>query len=364
MEKNPAYVEIRSKYIDARTTKKLCAENKLRFRHGFYSRREAGLVQTGVDEFLKERELKLEDLTSYLVSEEPFPIHDLVQYVTQRVPYRTFKSVDTFITWFYNPLTKNDFESEDDRKLLELVEKKGYRWKEIGAELEQVRARCRIRFLRLKGLYKKNLLISGMKSALKDGIPTTDAEWERLCTSLGHSRVVVEKFVNQYMKRPILYREKDTSEIILSAYVLKHNFYCGMEIDIKELTEFVENCDEMYRSQGKHGDVSKGHEEFFQENFNKVVFVPESLDLEVDITVDDIFWTNIVNEYQIFSITAKSKFYILRSTYEIYTFRDLYEMMKKLTREYFYSRVGERVLEKVDKQGTDLESSVSIEDEC
>lgn len=356
MENIPAYKELRSKFVCAKTARRLIKENGLKFRHGFFSTKEVEATRGAVAEFLDDNGLAVKDLENWLVEDAEFPRFELAKYVTSRVPYRTFKSIITFITWWYNPLTKSKFSEGDDLQLVELVNQKGFRWKEIGMVLEKWRDQCRHRFLRLKGLEKKKIHMKDIKQIVRAGIPTSEAEWTVLCTRMQVSKALLTKYINQYLKRMPSDPSCDAiNNITLCAYILVHNFYCTVSIDLRRFVDFLRNGALQYVEQ--EGACDSSHPEgerarsdpdalraYFDLNFHGAFSSVESLDLGVEVETDDIFWINIINEFHIESQDAKSRFYALVSSHGIRTFGDLYKTLGSLSWDCFSGQVRQLVL--------------------
>ncbi|KAI4292798.1 hypothetical protein PAPHI01_2072 [Pancytospora philotis] len=353
MDESAAYNDIRSKYCTAKRTKELAKEHKLKFRNGFFSRKELELAQNAVDEFLQREGLPLDALQEHLMHGAAFPLHDLLLHVTQSIPCRTFKSVSGFVAWFYNPLTEKKFDREAELRLLEMVERKGYRWKEIGRELNFVRDACRTRYLELKGLSRSYITVDEIAEIVRKGqVPTDEKGWRELSARLNVSQSTLFARVNKFLKSPLQSSGGDVDTVLLMAHILHFNFYCSLDVDFAQLRGFLEGCAAAYEAErGGHPapeDQPRGnhYREIFDAHFHKAFPSLDRADLGVEIALDDIFWTNITKEFLVFSTTARTKFYSLVATYQIATFQDLFSAMDEIAYNHFLGEINKSLLAK------------------
>lgn len=347
MDKNTIYNDIRSKYYTAKKTKELAKECNLKFRYGYFSRREIELAQDAVDEFLEARDMSLQDLEEHLMNGAAFPYHELLQHVTAKIPNRTFKSVDTFVAWFYNPLTEKKFDKETEIQLLELVEQKGYRWKEIAQQLNFVRDACRTRYMELKSLSKNYVTVGEIEEIVRKGeVPTTEKEWEELSRRLNTTKKTLQTRITKFFKLPLKDSQNDMETIVLVAYILSLNFYCSIDINVVELQDFLANSSTIYKAErdaqqkrqeaaGEGVPAGNAYRSIFEDHFLKLFRNMNGMDLSVELSLDDIYWSNITRNFMVFSTTARSKFYSLVATYHLRTYKDLYDLLEKLAYNYY-----------------------------
>lgn len=234
-QSNAGYITLRSRFVPAKKERQIIKANNLKMKRGFFSKIEAEIARTAIDEFLVERSLQMKDLQNFLLEDMPFPIMDLVSYVVSRLKYRTFKSTHIHIYFNYHPAGPKNFTDDDSIRLLELVKERGFQWLSIGRTMEKYRDHCRTQFLILTGERKRHLVEHDVKDIFKEGIPKTEEEWDKICEKYGVSKKNLEDRLRKY-SRKITFAKDGTcyDSLVLLLHVLFYNYFCSVHFSIKE----------------------------------------------------------------------------------------------------------------------------------
>lgn len=253
MDKTTAYNYIRSKFVGIRETRRLIKEHSLKIKYGYLSEEESKTVRDVVDKFLKERSLTLNDLKKHLVEDTEFPIHDLLYECTSACELRTYKSIHTHISYMYHPYIRMDWNEEEEMQLLDLVNQKGFKWKEISYHITKYKDICRLKYLAIKGELTRQNLTNGMMQGLLSNMPSTDEEWEVLCTQLKMPKTLILRLVNRYLNgKELIKAENKIHEISLCLSILNHNHYCKFNVNIFNIVEFLNSEHDIFeRIDGK-----------------------------------------------------------------------------------------------------------------
>lgn len=351
MDPTSTYNYLRNKFVPAKSAYKIIREFDLKFKYGPFSPREIKLAREAIDEFLSERKLTMDDVQSYLAEDAPFPFLELVAHVVTHIEHRTYKAVHTHVAFHYHPLVTHKFGPEEDLELLKLVQKRGFQWKEIARQLEKYRNHCRIRFLQLKGEMSRYITVRQIRTLLAEGLPTTSSGWAEKAKELGVSRDTLVRKVTRYLRSMSFDRSEESyAAIMLFVYALAYNYFSAMSIDIKGLLGFLRGG-----APNEGQDLLAVHTEAVppapriesREDFESAFaryFRREDLDLSIKIETDDIFWDTIGRELIITTSTLKVRFAVLRKSYSLVTFHDIYETLKELSWSYYLDGAKMRLL--------------------
>lgn len=247
MDRISAYNYIRSKFVGIRETRKLIKEHSLKIKYGYLSEQETTTVKNTVEKFLQERNLTLNDLKKHLVEDTEFPIHDLIYECTSVCELRTYKSIHTHIAYMYHPYIHMGWNEEEEVQLLDLVNQKGFNWKEISYHITKYKDICRMKYLSIKGELTKQNLSQGKIQELLKNMPSTDEEWGVLCAQLKMSKALVLRLLNKYLNgKELAKSENKILEITLCLCILNHNHYCKFNVNISSILEFLNTEHEIF----------------------------------------------------------------------------------------------------------------------
>ncbi|ELA41471.1 uncharacterized protein VICG_01455 [Vittaforma corneae ATCC 50505] len=394
-----AYNYIRSKFVDLRETRSLIKKYGLKIKYGFLSDEEAATVRGAVEKFLSERHLAMNDLKRHLVEDTEFPIHDLIYECTQVCELRTYKSMHTHLSYMYHPYIRTIWNLDEEIQLLDLVNQKGFKWKEISYHLSKYKDLCRLKYLALKGENSTNLTKSKIQSLLAH-MPATDEEWAVLCSELNLNRAYIIRCIDRYLNGKELARpENKILEIHLCLLILNNNHYCKFNCNIENILSFlnldaksydivdkIESSstpfvsqkgrragsvlvDGLCRRPHENASIDTGQtypEDDFEvllenikkasaENRSQTRFLNRFLDffriqpgfnLDIAINKDDIFWYNVTKEINVEKSVALSRFNQLGRVYKWKTFKDVYDTIAKMSYDYVVTRIKQSLIEK------------------
>lgn len=370
MDRDSAYRYIRSKFVMLKETRKLIRKHGLKIKYGFLSDTETKTVRRVVDSFLQQRNLTLRDLQKHLVEETDFPFHDLLYECTQACELRTYKSIHTHIAYYYNPFIHTSWNPEDEVQLLDLVNQKGFKWKEISYHLSKYKDICRSRYLMLKGEGAGRISKRRIEQLLATGLPSTDEEWEVLCEELRLNRGYIMRKIDKYLNgKELCMPESKMPEICLCLQILKNNHYCGFDISLESIVEYLDSdplsFDLVARIDGSstpfvsvRGKRCEGSADAADRNDDELERIPdrslvrsesqarflsrfldffcrsEDFDLDIRICRDDIFWFNITREMVLERNLVYTKFNELKMQYGWETFKDIYDTVVKMSYDH------------------------------
>lgn len=252
---------------------------------GRYTPREIREVEAAVTEFLRENNLRIENLHDYVTyNSKDFPFKDLAVHVASITKHRSLFSVYLFIHYRYHPTYSQAWTLSSDIELLEHVKNHGKRWVLIAREMNKAQ-----RYIRSKYF---DLVRERMKPE----------HIRKLCKSYGieASNEAIEEF-RRWPKRTLVQRVETLAsrraratwstktEVELCSYVLYLNYY----------------ADESFKSLLAGGDCE--HSEFF--------------DLEIE--AEDVFWCNIRKQMRMPTRFITARFKVIQKTNGIKTFGDL-----------------------------------------
>lgn len=401
MDANSAYEFIRSRFVQLKETRAIVKKFGLKIKYGYFSKEEAQKVETHVKKFLRERNLKMKDLQKHLVEDSEFPIHELLFECTQLCELRTYKSVHTHIMYIYHPYIREAWKEEEEIQLLDLVNQKGFKWKEIGYHISKYKDMCLSRYRQLKGENSKAMSKSFIENLLQN-MPVTDEEWAILTSEFKLNKIQITRLIEKHLNGKQLQLPKcHSKEIELCLRILNHNHYCKFKIDIEKVKEYL-NSDPM-----KYGIVNKiqgestpfvsirgntrsratdysnpstfsisnlaeladvGEEEAQDDEFETLLeniikskqesdsqtkFLQQFLDffrldpnfnLNVNINKEDIFWFNITREMLIEKSEATSKFNLLSRQHGWRVYKDIYDTVMKISYDYVILRIKQALI--------------------
>lgn len=383
MDKATAYNYIRSRFVDLKETRSLIKKHGLKIKYGFLSTEEALAIRKVVDNFLQERGLTMNDLRKHLVEDAEFPIHELLYKCTEISKLRTYKSIHTHLTYIYHPYIHVKWNSDEEIQLLDLVNQKGFNWKEISYHLSKYKDLCRLKYLRIKGENSGKLGKLKIQELLTC-MPTTDSEWSALCSELKLNKARILQRIKRFLNGKILNQPERRSimEIQLCLLVLNNNHYCKFHSHLEDIFSFLESeiqsCSIIEKvedsktpfiakkseRENEANESPKSVEDELEAlieeskrekaaNQSQVQFLNKFLgffsdckdfDLSVKINKDDIFWFNITREMNIEKSRALSKFNQLEAAYGWATFKDVYDTMIKLSYDYVMGGIKEKLL--------------------
>lgn len=407
MDAETAYNHIRSKFIPLRETRALIKTHKLKIKYGHLSEGESSTIKTILTQFLKDRHLKMKDLRNYLIEESEFPMHDLLYECTQACELRTYKSVHTHIMYMYNPFIHDTIWGEDkDLQLLDLVNQKGFKWKEISYHLSKFKDLCLARYRRLKGELSKNLSKNWIESLLEN-MPVTDEEWAVLCKETKLNKVQISRAVEKHLNGKQLQVPKcHVKEIELCLRILNNNHFCKFHVSIEHIISFLDSDPLNYgivdkidgnttpfisvrglsRNKGNEvgttpiDDTADESDDEFEsmvenmakaqsENRSQTKFLSRFLDffkldpsfnLNITINKDDIFWLNITREMVITKSEAFAKYNSLARRYDWNVFKDIYDTVMKLSYDYVMLKTKQALLDSKQLIDTPLDTNEVI----
>lgn len=348
-----AYQYLRSKFVMAKDAQKLIKQFDLKFKYGNFSTKEAKLTHKIIDEFIQEHNLTMDDLQSHLAEETPFPLPDLVARVVNEIEHRTYKTVFTHIAFNYHPFVTHKFAPEEDIELLRLVQKRGFQWKEIAQNLSKYRNHCRIRFLSLKGEQYRYLSIKQVKELVEHGLPRTDYEWAEESKRLCVSKDQLIKKVNRYLRRLEFDRNDEYySNVVLLLYVLAYNYYCAVSININRITELINGPSTPYEDANLntlHVNPSQTGSALFAD-FSKMLELhfDSSVDLDVQIDLEDIFWNTIGRELTMECVLLKHRFIVLMKSFSLDKFSDVKKQLIDFAYKYYLNNMRDVLLKRND----------------
>lgn len=398
MNKDGAYNYIRSKFVMLKETRNLIKKHGLKIKYGFLSEGETSTVRRVVGNFLRQRRLTLRDLQKHLIEETDFPLHDLLYECTQACEFRTYKSIHTHIAYYYNPFIHASWNVEEEVQLLDLVNQKGFKWKEISYHLSKYKDLCRIRYLSLKGESAGNISRKRIEQLLTTGLPSTDEEWRVLCEELKLCRSYISRKIDKYLNgKELCGPESKMLEIHLSLLILKNNHYCKFDISIDSIIEFlnsepsslnlVDRIDgastpfvsvrgkkregsadgepgSMKTECGGSGEdhpedgldvvlkrvqsartVSESQTKFLN-RFLDFFCLSKDFDLSIRISRDDIFWLNITREMVLERHSVYTKYNQLKQQYGWRTFKDIYDTVVKISYDHVILMIKQNLVRK------------------
>lgn len=408
MDANSAYEFIRSRFVQLKETRTLVKKYGLKIKYGFFSKEEAQKVEKQVHKFLKERNLSMRELQRHLVEDTEFPIHDLLFECTQLCELRTYKSVHTHIMYIFHPYIRQTWKEEEEIQLLDLVNQKGFKWKEIGYHISKYKDMCLSRYLKLKGENSKHLTKSFIENLLAH-MPITDEEWAVLCNEVHLSKAQISRLIEKHLNGKQLQLPKcHLKEIELCLWILNHNHYCKFHIDVQRIKNYLESDPLQYgfinkiqggltpfvSSRGNRKqrtqsviynatdksnenrevdsndleqddafesiieNILKAKEESdsqtrFLQQFLEFFKLDPRFNLNIIINRDDIFWFNITREMVIEKSEAVAKCNLLSRQYNWKTFQDIYDTVMKISYDYVILRIKQAL---ASNQGQLIES--------
>lgn len=407
MDRESAYNYIRSKFVKYRILRSVIKKHNFNIKQGQLSKDEKNKVHDAINSFLSKRQLTMADLENYLIQITDFPYHDLLFECTQAVELRLYHSIEKHIYFWYNPYKLNKFTQEDDLNLLELVNNKGFAWKEIMYHTKKYEQYLRVRYLTMIGEKGAYMGPRRIEALLDTGLPSTDADWNELCKVLKQNKTFILKKVKEYLNGKSLNKNKDRIvDIKLMLTILKRNHPCHMNIDIEEIINSLENCEyyenviqinpdtEIEEANEAIDVVDEDIKELLNEDIEEVLNedieediaqksapfkkLPKMLedrisnsnkyftlflerfllffqgfdnfDMNVEIDKTDIFWFNIHKELDIQTPILLSRFNQLKQEFDMKYYRDIYDSMIKLS----FGTVIERLKDKLIHQTSTL----------
>lgn len=411
MDKISAYNYIRSKFVELKETRALIKRHNLKIKYGFLSTEETQKVREVIDKFLLDRNLTMNDFRRNLVENTEFPIHDLLYECTQACIYRTYKSIHTHVTYMYHPYIHITWNQDQEIQLLDLVNQKGFKWKEISYHLSKYKDLCRSKYLKIKEENRKGLSKNRIEELLSD-MPSTDQEWAILCDELKLSRQYILRLINRHLNgKRLIRKDLKELEIRLCLLILNNNHYCKFSCDIEKIMAFLKsdsmefidridgNTTPFFSQKGKRGgytyingkyarpytntDSTRDYpEDEFEallesikteskENSSQTRFLNKFLDffhlnsdfnLDVMLRKEDIFWLNITKEINIDKSCAYAKLNQLAAMYHWNYYKDIYDSVFKMAYDFVISETKRRLIEQNDankNNGIDKEKAIN-----
>lgn len=402
MDKISAYNYIRSKFVELKETRALIKKHGLKIKYGYLSDEETRTVRHIVDKFLKERRLTMSDLKRHLVEDVEFPIHDLLYECTQVCELRTYKSIHTHLSYMCHPYIHINWNADEEVQLLDLVNQKGFKWKEISYHLSKYKDLCRTKYLILKGENSRALTKSRIENLLAN-MPSTDQEWAVICNELRVNKLYICKVIKRYLNGKELNRsESKLMEIHLCLLVLNNNHYCKFNCNIENILAYLESDVESYgivdkidgnatpfiSKNGKRAgsvlvdgvferpyentantdreypeddfealldDIKKESSENrsqtrFLNQFLDFFKINKDFDLNIKINKEDIFWYNVTRDINLEKCVAFSKFSQLSKVYGWRIFNDVYDTAVKLAYDHVMTRIKQTLVDKNTKE--------------
>ncbi|KAI5148109.1 hypothetical protein ENBRE01_0123 [Enteropsectra breve] len=382
MDKDTALIKLRSCFVEEGVAKKLIKKHGLKFNVGFLNNKEQLAVREKTEEFLSSVNITMDDLEQYALVGGEFPFKELMLHIMPVVPFRTYKNVAMHVLYRYHPYSGNNFFTEkDDIKLLELVEKNGFRWHDMCTEITKYRDHLRKRYLVLKQLNTVYVGPREIEILLKRGLPTTEREWNELAKKLNTQAVTLKNKINKYLHTKRYVEEEHAyDDIVLLVHIMAYNYYCQANIDIPAFLAYIKEYGKEYYSKRKiivddntekdiedqnieytenienDGDITKllEHNEFNLEN--KVsdddlvdmdelteklddFFKTKDLDLSVDVEIEDVFWHTIAPEINFSTSDCRNNFNNLKNTFYITKFQDVKNTLYSLAHSFIITEI-------------------------
>jgi len=393
-----AYNYIRSKFVIARGMRELIKKHKLKIKYGVFAKDEAQLVERTLNKFLADRGLSMDDFKRGLVEGGDFPIKELVYECTQACESRTYHTMFNHLAYSYHPDIRKRIEADEEIQLLDLVNQKGFKWKEIGYHLSKYKDLCQRKYLSMIGENSRSLTKRRIEGLLTR-MPATDEEWGVVCREMRLKRPTIVRAINRFLNGKRLCEDEGRNlEIQLCILILKGNHYCRFNCDVERILGYLEGDEILDITNGgdpnvvdggdpdvvdvgdlnvanggdpnvvdgddlnvvnggdpnvvneNHPNTSseeiRGTQSRFLARFLIFFNLADDFNLDVPINKDDIFWYNITRDLNLPKSLALTKFNQLSAMYGWRTFQDIYDTVVKIAYDYAVVRIKQLLIEK------------------
>lgn len=354
-----AYNYIRSKFVIASGMRELIKKHKLKIKYGVFSKAEAEIVRRTLDKFLADRGLAMEDFQRSLFEGGDFPIKDLIYECTQVCETRTYYTIFNHLAYTYHPYIRQRITEEEEIQLLDLVNQKGFRWKEIGYHLSKYKDLCQRKYLMLVGEGNHKQLTKKRIETMLSHMPSTEEEWTVVCRELKQKKPKILQAVKRFLNgKKLCGRETGKIEIQLCLLILNNNHYCKFNCDTQRIIDYLDGDvqafeiverREVSEAEMKNEEATNGQSRFL-EKFLGLFDISEDFNLDVTINKDDIFWYNITREMNVEKGVSIVRFNELSRIYGWKKFRDIYDTIMKLAYDYAIVRTKQTLIEQISPE--------------
>ncbi|KAF7683918.1 Myb-like DNA-binding protein BAS1 [Astathelohania contejeani] len=337
---------IKTHSVNTEYFKKYTQNLDVRFKHGYYTKKEIEIIKKYTDKFLKKNNLTQDNLNQYYFTydETIFPLKELIVYLAKHLKVRTYRSIRWFVIAWMHPNKKREWSLEKELELMEAVNIHGLHWKKISVDLKESMLKCRLHYWDMiyGGSHWRFKIDNNVKNGLLEfyneyATKNTKIDWNDLSKKAGVSVRSFKRHVQDHLSRlEYEINWNDKYEFKLIGLILKYNYACEIRIPFRRILKF--SFDENRTCESINKEI---------ESYNKIIETNyDNKDIDEIIVEDDIFWNNIGTEFKVNSKYLIPKFKIFCNIYSIKTYRDILKVFSIKMKEIIMTNYKELLINK------------------
>ncbi|KCZ80076.1 hypothetical protein H312_02532 [Anncaliia algerae PRA339] len=305
----------------------------IKIKMGSFNSKEIKEIDIHVKEYLRIHSYTLEELQVSIQNyDKKFPLAHLSRYVTERIRYRTFFMIYSFIQYNYHPAKNAPFTNENRIRLMELVKEKNYNWKLISKEMLVSNKYLRNEYMRfLEDKVSKPRIL---KVCQYYKIDLTEKE--------------IDSLTDGTLRKAKSFIERKTSSIFQwdksSIYQLCYAIFCNNYYATQEAFNLLGS---------NLNEESISVEEKIEE---EPILLDDFDFLNEEIVLEDIFWGSLRLEFKLPRTVLKSRFKIIVNYNRITTYEHLLTFLMKSGKEILIENKKNKMIMELRKENKNIKN--------